>query len=249
MGIYEEELRESPKTIEPFRFKQFSAAHSRSSLKIGVDGVLIGAWGTAVGKMGIDIGCGCGLIALMAAQRNPDAQIKGVDIDMPSIEEAGENFKASRWSGRLSAELADVIDESWLSDNNESYDFIISNPPFFNAGLKQLRTSREKARHEGRLSPKTLLDVAERILRPGGTLSMIMPAESLNDVTVSRRMKIHNICLVSDRQGKAPKRAMGIFYKDKDTEEIRIDRLYIHEEDGSYSESYRKLTSPYYLKM
>lgn len=221
---------------EPFQFKQFTVSHSRSSMKVGVDGVLIGAWGAVDGAYGIDVGCGCGLIALMAAQRNSNAYIDAIDIDTPSVEEATCNFFNSPWSGRLSAKMADAIEFSKRPDNLEKYDFIVSNPPFFASGISDPSTQREKARHQGSLSPFTLISAAERLLRPGGTLSMIVP---FDQILPASSLEIERECHVADREGKAPKRKMIIMRKGPVKRPI-LETLYVKGDSEA-------LTSEFYL--
>lgn len=211
-------------------------------MKVGVDGVLVGAWGEIDGKKGLDIGCGCGLIALMAAQRNSLATIDAIDIDADSVEEAGNNFTLSPWPSRLSAMQCDAADFSNLPDRVGTYDFILSNPPFFASGVSNPHTAREIARHQSVLSPNTLVEFAERLLKHGGTLSFIMPSElplDVEDTDYKGAMNIKKICLVSDRKGKAPKRKLITLIKGKAGAPLK-ENLYV--KGGSES-----LTAPFYL--
>lgn len=237
------------KKTEPFQFKQFKVFHYRSSMKVGVDGVLIGAWGEIGGLRGLDIGCGCGLIALMALQRNSQCVVEGIDLDESSILEAGENFQKSPWSSRAILKQADAIEFAEVVENQEKYDFILSNPPFFRSGILAPSTSREIARHEGRLSPPSLLNLGYKLLKPGGTLSFIMPSTNWTE-TAYQGMQLEKKCLVSDRPGKDPKRVMLTFRKENkpcDIAEIATEFLEIRDSDGNYSEKYKKLTKDFYL--
>ena len=111
---------------KPFRFKQFTVQHQRSSMKVGTDAVLLGAWCELNGAQRVlDVGTGCGVIALMVAQRNADATILAIDIDPASVNEAQENFDASPWAERLHACRHDFND---LTDD-EGFDLIVTNPP------------------------------------------------------------------------------------------------------------------------
>ena len=111
-----------------FRFKQFTVCDERSAMKIGTDGVLLGAWTDIEGDSRIlDVGTGTGLIALMLAQRNASAEIVGVDISHEAIEEARDNFLNSPWAKRLSVTEGDVCS----FESNEKFDHIVSNPPYF----------------------------------------------------------------------------------------------------------------------
>lgn len=159
-----------------FRFKQFECEHGCGSIKIGVDAVLLGAWTTVTDTRRIlDVGTGCGVIAMMCAQRNADAVITAIDIDAASVEEAAGNFARSLWSSRLEASLLDFSELS-LHD----VDLIVSNPPYFDSGVTERDTPRLVARHQGELSPDSLLQRGSAMLSDSGRISMIVPA-SEND--------------------------------------------------------------------
>lgn len=230
-----------------FRFKQFDVSHHNSSMKVGVDGVLIGAWGKVDGHEGLDLGCGCGLIALMAAQRNPKARIHAVDIDSPSVIEASRNFANSPWANRLIAQQTDVTDEEFLHKKEQSYDFILSNPPFFHAGKKFLATPRELARHEGKLTLNAILDISIRLLRDQGTLSLIIPYEREGEIRLNESFPLISACRVADKTGKNPKRSLLTFRKNSQEKENLQQTLNLRNNDGSYSEEYKNLTKAFYL--
>lgn len=234
----------------PFRFKGFEVRHLRSSMRIGIDAVLIGAWGDVKGERGLDAGCGCGVIAMMAAQRNEHARLIALDVDKDSIEEASLNFHSSPFSQRLDAVEADVLRFVSAPQNSESFDFILSNPPFFRSGVKEPTTSREVARHQNSLSPFSLLSIAEKALKPSGTLSMIFPHEFEEEIIVEAQhlnLNALRICEVSDRPSKSPKRIMVTLIKSNAPAECRRTELFIRDEDGEYSEAYKTLTSDFYL--
>lgn len=232
-----------------FKFKEFAVAHSRSSMKVGVDGVLIGAWGSVEGSRGLDAGCGCGLIALMAAQRNKDCEVEAIDIDEESVAEAQLNFSRSPWTSRLVVRHVNI---NTLVENAEyigKYDFILSNPPFFSAGLAELGTPREKARHEDTLSPLLLLEYSLKLLKKGGRLSMIFPfelADYIKEIARQAGWGIQRICAVADKPGKTPKRMMVETVKGMPVE-TKKETLFIRDEKGEYSEEYKKLTGAFYL--
>ena len=234
---------------EVFKFKQFEVSHSSSSMKIGVDGVLLGAWGDIKGDMGLDIGCGCGVIGLMAAQRNRHCRINMIDIHQSSIEEAIYNIRQSPWNKRISAFLAEANDFASNETNQGKYDFILSNPPFFSAGIKTPITPREKARHEASLSPSILIEIAKTLLKPGGTLSFITTHEILSNPLLNLNSYISRICKVANRPDKVFKRVMvtienrGLKTNPFPKEEI----LYIRDGMGQYSSDYRALTKDFYL--
>lgn len=231
---------------QPFRFKRFEVRHAQSTIKVGADGMLLGATGRVEGDRGLDIGCGCGLIALMAAQRNERAWIDAIDIHSPSVEEASFNFNNSPWKERLRAIEGDVLEYAEDTRNQEIYDFILSNPPFFNSGIKAPATAREMARHEGELTVQKLLEAASKMLKNGGTLSLILPFSRLGEITDSHGLHKKEVCIIADRPGKTPKRAIVTLIKGP-TEEILNSTLYLRNENGEYSSDYLRLTSDFHL--
>ena len=127
-----------------FRFKQFTVYHDRCAMKVGTDGVLLGAWtNLSQSRRILDIGTGTGLIALMMAQRVPEVPITAIDIDAEAVNQANENFSASPWNNRLEAVLQDVC--TYTEKN--SFDTIVSNPPYFINSLKCPDNQRTTARH------------------------------------------------------------------------------------------------------
>lgn len=163
-----------------FHFKEFECSHGRSAIKIGVDAVLIGAWADISNCTQIlDVGTGCGVIALMCAQRNNVSKIEGIDIDTESIEEAILNFANSKWHSRLKATL-----EDFNSISNNNYDLIISNPPFFKSGIEMPNSARLAARHEFGLSPIRILEHGKQLLNAKGRIAMILPKDRFIDVNM-----------------------------------------------------------------
>ncbi len=197
-----------------FRFKQFSVSHVRSAMKVGVDGVLIGAWASCGGGRLLDIGCGCGLISLMLAQRNPEANVIGIDIDSFSVEEAKQNVEKSPWGGRISIlrkSFAEFSKEFKERKKRETFDAIVSNPPFYDAGVADPSTPREKSRHQGSLSPLSLIEEGAQMLSEGGTLALIAPAEMapvLTEKGLAVHLLIRRVCYVKDNPSAQVKRVM-----------------------------------------
>jgi len=183
-----------------FRFKQFTVWHDRCAMKVGTDGVLLGAWchsspnrllasspnrftDSPIHRFTIlDIGTGSGLIALMLAQRFPTAHIDAIDIAPEAIDQASYNFSLSPWSNRLHAHLSPLQDWSRTKSsiiNHQSsiaYDVVVSNPPYFIDSLKNPDHGRELARHTDSLSYSELLEHSARLLSDNGTLALILPA-------------------------------------------------------------------------
>jgi tRNA1Val (adenine37-N6)-methyltransferase len=241
-----------------FRFKQFAVSHDKSAMKVGVDGVLLGAWADIEDATVIlDAGCGCGLIALMAAQRNPHAVVHGIDIHQPSVDEATANALSSPWSDRIDFALCNFVDYRCDKPINH----ILSNPPFFDSGITDPQTDREFTRHSAMLGPLSLISVGSRLLAPDGRISMIAPPEWLDRICVEARnygMYINRLMYVYSRPARPPKRILvelrrGEIVKENiKFEPTSNNSLYIEtlNSDGviDYSPEYRLLSSPFYLK-
>ena len=160
-----------------FTFKQFKIHQDRTAMKVGTDGVLLGAWVDVTGvKRVLDIGTGTGLIALMIAQRAPEALIDAVDIDPDACEQAGENVKMSPWSDRVKVFHSSL--EEFAGKSSEKYDLIVCNPPYFIGSKKSKEKQRRLARHADTLTPGDLFRFGAGLLTEEGRLGMIFPFEN-----------------------------------------------------------------------
>ncbi len=253
-----------------FRFKQFSVSHRRSAMKVGVDGVLIGAWAGAefpgVEKPRIlDVGTGCGLIALIMAQRCPTAVIEGVDTHRDSVEEAQENFLASPWSDRLSAGVKSFPADFTASDSltvtgsDGFYDLIISNPPFFAAGMDPGDTDcRVRSRHAAELSPLSLLAEGSKLLRPGGRIAQITPPEwrdALLETAREHGLRLSREAILYSTPSSQPKRILTEFTlrtyhseREDKAEGCDAKKIIIQTAPETYTDQYRNLTGELYIK-
>lgn len=183
-------------------------------MKVGTDGVLIGAWASIPsggGRM-LDIGTGCGLIALMLAQRSgPEWQSDAIDLDNAAAEQARDNFATSPWRDRLHAYPASLQD--WASDTarHGTYRLIVSNPPYFRNALKNPDDGRRTARHTDCLSFDDLLHCSAVLLQEDGLLALILPAEAEDDIL--RQASTYSLypvrlCHVHSRMNKPAKRIL-----------------------------------------
>ena len=232
-----------------FTFKQFHIDHSKCAMKVGTDGTLIGAWASMpyTECRILDIGTGTGLIAIMAAQRAPKAQIVGIDIDRDCIEQARENVAASPWSERI-----DIIHSSLQEfSSSKDLDIIISNPPYFVDSLLSPDEKRATARHTTSLSFSDLFDGVERLLAENGTFALILPpAEAERFLSVARgRLFLKRRCDVWSTPESGIKRVMMGLQKQPPKDLPTIEKLII-EDSGpmGYSAEYRELTRDFYLK-
>lgn len=232
-----------------FQFKRFSVAHTHSSMKVGVDAVLIGAWADCSGDSILDVGTGCGVIALMMAQRNKHASILGIDVDEGSVDEATLNFLHSDWKERLEAKH--ISFSNLIEEEDMRFDRIISNPPYFDSGIKDFTTSRIIARHQGELSPTELLRGGAIMLSDSGKLSMIVPSDFFEGLKVKGEMEglwLERACFVRGKPRKYPKRVMMEFCKNEKAKELLIENMIMFDDNGLPTEEYRALTHDFYLK-
>ena len=232
-----------------FRFKQFSISHHRSTMKVGTDAVLLGSW-VAVNedcRQILDIGCGCGIIALMLAQRS-NATVTGIDIDKSSIDEATENAQNSPWKKRISFQNISVQDFC-IPQNKNNFDLIVSNPPFFEKSLKSPIEKRNLSRHTDTLSFEELIVSAEYCLSQKGFFAVIIPAESaqkienlalLHGLFCSRKMEIHAY------PNQPTNRVMLVFSRQEI--QIQTEKLVIRDTENEYTNAYQQLTKDFYLQ-
>ena len=224
----------------PFHLRHFSLSHSRAAQKVGTDGILLGCWAEAQnpGKV-LDIGTGCGLIALMLAQRFEGAQILGLDSDEASVEEARENAKQSPWTQRVEMLRADFL--QWTTE--DKFDLIVSNPPYFHKQLSSADLRRNQARHQKEKLAEEICRRSAGLLSSGGHLQMIYPAaghEKLSDAAAFAGLHLHRQTWVYGKAGNAPR--IVLLDWSLDPGKAESDALVVQNNDNSYSEQYRKLT-------
>lgn len=223
-------------------------------MKVGVDGVLIGCWADVDGAHKIlDVGTGCGLIALMMAQRCPEAEVTGIDIDIASVEEAVENVENSPWCDRIGIKLG-RFPEELKTCKNQLYDLIISNPPYFDSGVSDIVTSRERARHQDSLSPFSLLIDSLSLLSSEGSVAMVVPSEfaaSLEEQAFNLGFTLTKKCLVRGHSNAPYKRCLfqwRLCVPDDFHKNARIEEMTLEIDRGVPTESYRDLCKDFYLK-
>lgn len=155
-----------------FQFKQFTIHQDRCALKVGTDGVLLGAWSDYAGaKRILDIGAGTGLLALIAAQRTVEARVDAVEIDDASAEQAAENVAASPWADRVRVHRMDVR----RLHASEAYDLILCNPPFYAGEMGSPDERMGLAKHGGELTFTELIGAVDRLLSSEGRFNVIAP--------------------------------------------------------------------------
>jgi tRNA1Val (adenine37-N6)-methyltransferase len=232
-----------------FHFKQFSVCQQKTAMKVGTDGVLLGAWVPVDGiRTILDVGTGTGLIALMLAQRQPEAEITAIDIDTVACGEATENFNASPWDHRLTVLHTSVQDFSNTSDYK--FDLLVSNPPYFSQSLQAPCDRRSKARHDDSLSIPELLSGSKRLLNETGNLALILPVSQYEKLSLAARE--HGLferrrLLVYPNPGKPAKRTLSLW--GLDLQEPNLEEHLTIECGGrhQYTADYLALTRDFYL--
>lgn len=231
-----------------FRFKQFTVFHDKCGMKVGADAVTLGAWAdVADAETILDVGCGSGLIALMLAQRS-EGKITAIDIDENCICQSKENIKNSPWENRIS--VLHTSFQDFAARTPETYDLIVSNPPFFNKSLKNPLKSRALARHSDTLSHAELIFYSKKVMNPGGRLCVILPKlEGEQFVFLAEKKKLYcsKKVLVFPNYYKPAKRFLLEFRKVK-TNCVEFD-LTLEKERGVYTDEYRELVKDFYLKL
>lgn len=236
-----------------FRFKQFSMLNCVDGLKIGSDGVLLGAWADVdEAKCIWDIGTGTGVIALMAAQRAiPSSRITAFEIDPKAAAVAAENFNNSPWGSRMKVVEGDALSTAGDTEPSaEIPDLILSNPPYFakDASLATRCAERDAARREGSLSFESLVRLAAERLSASGRLCFISPADRREDIewlATLHGLNIKRTTEIITKEGRQPSRILWELWR-LGTPRTN-DRLTTRDASGAYTEAYRLLTDDYYL--
>lgn len=230
-----------------FQFKKFRIIQEKAAMKVGIDGVLLGAWARIDGAGSIlDIGTGTGLLALMVAQRS-QAQIDAVELEPEAASEALFNFQESPWSSRLAVHRCAIQD----FESSIKYNHIITNPPFFENGSKSLDAKRIQARHTDSLTLQELLEKAKSLLAEDGKISLILPADKevrVNELAGKMNIYRTRLCRVMPDETKKAHRILIELSREKSS--IEIQQIAIRDfQAGDYSPEYRELAKDFYLSL
>jgi len=217
-------------------------------MKVGTDGTLLGAWAEMERNDGkvLDIGTGTGLIALMMAQRYPEAKVTAIDIDEMAVSQAVENVQGSSFADRIEVFQADVN----TFEPTEMFDSIVCNPPFFNNALICPDNQRTQARHTLSLSYQQLMAAAWRLLRDEGVFSLIIPNDFFQQLESEAHLAgffLTRVFGVRTIEGKPIKRYLIELRKHPYIELIKKDVM-IEDEPNVRSIWYRELTKDFYIK-
>ena len=230
-----------------FHFKQFSICHDKCAMKVGTDGVLLGAWADTGNAADIlDVGTGTGLIAIMLAQRST-AKVDAVEIDENAFSQAAENIRGCPWPERIHLIKSSFQEYSFVC--GKTYDLIVSNPPYFKNQYRPSEKSRAIARHDDSLSLMDLVFHADLILKPDGIISVIIPTESIDiyrEFLHQKYLFVQRVLYVMPSTGKPAKRILVEAGRRKSTikkNSLAIDSGKRHQ----YTKEYIDLTREFYL--
>lgn len=232
-----------------FRFKHFAVSHSSAAMKVGTDGVLLGAWAPISDdcRRIWDVGSGSGVIALMMAQRCGQANIDAIEIDPDAVREMSRNFQASPWAARINAVEGDICE---FADSLKRPDLIVSNPPFFANSLTAPDKLRSQARHEATLGFESLIEIAAKYLTENGSLAMISPADRRKDIewqAALRRLYVRQLIEVVTAPSRTPARILWLLGRRAGA--MKTDRICLREPSGEYSDIYKSLTQEFYIHL
>jgi tRNA1Val (adenine37-N6)-methyltransferase len=234
-----------------FQFKQFSVNQDQTAMKIGTDGVLLGAW-TPIDnnpKSVLDLGTGTGIIALMLAQRCDAEQIDALEIDENAYEQAVENFEGSPWGDRLFCFHAGL--DEFIDDPEDEYDLIVSNPPFFSEDYRSANEQRDLARFQEAMPFEELVEAADLLLSENGIFSVIIPFnEEDRFIELCAEVELFPIKVTRVKGTQNTKIVRSLLaFKRYELSVLTADELVIEISRHEYTPEYISLTKDFYLKM
>lgn len=235
-----------------FLCKQFALNHSRSSMKVGTDSIVLASLmnryfeNREETRTVLDVGTGCGILALCMAQVFPYAEITAIDIDGSSIEECGKNFSLSKWNARLNAQQ--VSFEDFACRYQAKFDFIISNPPYFSNSLLSPDKTRSNARHNNSLSLENFVSSSCLLSKEGTKTAVILPCKEtkiLEELFECKGFGVEYRCNISPKEQTGTKRMVSLF--SRQPAKTREEYFYIRNINNEYSEEYRQITQAFLL--
>ena len=248
MSTEKKELKSKSSSV--FKFKQFEIEQNGCTMKVGTDGVLLGAWSDVEEKKEIlDIGTGTGVIAIMLAQRNLEANVEAVEIDPAACQTAKGNMLKSPFSNRLNIVQESI--QNFAKTTRKEYDLIVCNPPFFTGGTLSAQISRNNVRHTIKLPNGDLLNCVQRLLKKDGKFCVVLPfIEGLRFKELAQNYNLYctKVTQVKSKKEKPIERLLLQFEKLNQSE--TTDELIIQfEKRNDFTPDYIALTKEFYLKM
>lgn len=195
----------------------------------------------------LDIGAGTGLLSLMAAQKY-SGDIDSVEIEHDAFGQLKENVTLSLWKKRINCFHNDI--KNFAKHSDKKYEFIISNPPFYEKQLKSANEKINHARHEAGLTINELIDICTRLIHKSGKISILLPPIETNKLAqhcAGNSLFANHQLVISDSEQKEPRAIVSILSKKQST--AIIDKLVIKKENGAYTSEFISLLEPYYLTL
>ncbi|MBK9556401.1 MAG: methyltransferase [Chitinophagales bacterium] len=231
-----------------FHFKKFSIQQGETAMKVGTDGVLLGAWvdGALIGDRVLDIGTGTGIIAIMLAQKNPEAQIYAIERDENAFQQATGNVAICPWSNNIHVYHIDLA--QYLLSSSNAYSTIVCNPPYFIKGWQVDNPGRKLARDAEHLPHDLLIAAAKQLLTVDGNLWIVLPKQE-GELFITTALQGELYCCnktqVFTKPGIAAKRLLLRFSNQKTV--VEENELLIADEQNNYTDAYKALTKDFYL--
>ncbi len=228
----------------PFKFKQFSIHQEINAQKIGTDSMLLGAWTTGNFNRILDIGTGTGILALMQAQKNPQAEVTAIEPDLESLNEARENFGNSPFKSRIMAVHSPLQQFGAM----EKFDLIISNPPYFENAFLSEDADRNRARHTEDLPVHELYECSAALLAENGTFAVVIPFEEEHNHlhrAFHEGLYASKILRTIRKDGTFKRSLIAYSFDDKAPE---LTEMLVKDSNNRYSTEYITLTKDFYLK-
>lgn len=230
-----------------FKFKQFTIYQEKSAMKVGTDGVLLGSWANVANcKRILDIGTGTGVLALMLGQRATSAKITAIEIEKNAATEASQNVALSPWNNRI--DVQNISFQEFEEKIAEKYDLIVSNPPFFQNSQKTKSQARTIARHNDLLPFSILLQKTSVLLNNSGRCAFILPIDAEQEFSrLASKNKLYLLrkTEVKPNSKKLANRVLLEFGKEKSA--LQISSIIIYNDNGLWSDDYKKLCEDFYL--
>ncbi len=235
---------------KPFQFKQFTVSQDQCAMKIGTDGVLLGAWASINQHPFsiLDIGAGTGVLSLMLAQRSHAEVIEAIEIDAQAYEQCVDNFEHSPWNDRLFCYHASL--QEFVQEIEDTYDLIVCNPPFYTEDFKTQNKQRDLARFEDAMPFEHLIYAVSKLLSENGIFSLILPfSEEQQFIALSSEIGLFpkRITRIKGTPLATIKRSLMEFSFQKT--EVSTSDLVIETARHQHTQDYMQLTKDFYLKM
>jgi tRNA1Val (adenine37-N6)-methyltransferase len=234
-----------------FNFKQFTVQQDKCAMKIGTDGVLLGAWCPIDNNpfSVLDIGAGTGILSLMLAQRSHAKQIDALEIDVDAYEQCVDNFEKSPWSDRLFCFHASL--DEFIAEPEDEYDLIISNPPFYSENYKTSNFYRDLARFQDALPFEDLIEAVDLLLSENGIFALIIPyKEEERFIDLCAEVELYPVKVTRVKGSNTTPIVRSLLaFKRYELSVLTADEMVIEINRHEYTDDYIQLTKEFYLKM